>query len=381
MWIDKTSYQVQDAVVYFPVVQVIRQVHHEAASFVEIDNASHQPLEKARALDCGATMSIISLFMEPNLESGLNHETGHSPRPPNLLPQHEINGLRAFFCISLAPLPTETTWRGDTHQQGAHDYVLNLGVVSPDYVVGIPDKMGLQGGAQGAVRITLDEHADCQDRLCGLDVDQIHAQVLGAVGEGEKRGPEERIDVVLCECQVDAGVYGEQVIAEGGEMSQRILVAQLEHGPGNFERGGRVVVRQGRLYRCRLVRIGLAGGGGGRDRDDASLLQDPSGLVQGVDEGDGVGAARRIGAGRLAPAASQRGSEVGRRAAEALGGGLDVVADLSHAGEELAEVLLSGAGQVCRRAVLPGCRICAPGGCRTLSAIPSLGICSWIWGM
>lgn len=49
-------------------------------------------------------------------------------------------------------------------------------------------------------------------------------------------------------------------------------------------------------------------------------------------------------------------------APEAFGRGLDVVAYLSHAGEELAEVLLSGTRQVGRRAVLPGSRICAPGG-------------------
>ena len=48
-------------------------------------------------------------------------------------------------------------------------------------------------------------------------------------------------------------------------------------------------------------------------------------------------------------------------ASEALGGRLDVVAYLPHTGEELAEVLLSGA-QVGCRAVLPGCRICAPEG-------------------
>lgn len=95
------------------------------------------------------------------------------------------------------------------------------------------------------------------------------------------------------------------MIAKGGKVSQRILVAQLEHGPGNFEGGGRVLVWQGGLCWDGLVRVGLAGGGR-RDRDDTPLLQDPSGLVQGVDEADGFGAARRVGAGRLAPAAPER---------------------------------------------------------------------------
>lgn len=47
-------------------------------------------------------------------------------------------------------------------------------------------------------------------------------------------------------------------------------------------------------------------------------------------------------------------------ASEASGRGLDIVAYLSHAGEELAEILLSGARQVGYYAVLPGGHICAP---------------------
>lgn len=66
-------------------------------------------------------------------------------------------------------------------------------------------------------------------------------------------------------------------------------------------------------------------------------------------------------------------------ASEASGGGLDVVAYLSHAGEELAEILLSGARQVGYYAVLPGCRICAPERMPHIVSDPEPS-CSWLKG-
>lgn len=153
------------------------------------------------------------------------------------------------------------------HQQSTHDDVLDLGLVTPHDGVGAPDEVRLQGGAQRACGIAPDEHADGQDRLGGLNVNQVDAQVLDAVGEREQRCPEERVDILLGNGQVDTRVYGEEQVSEGGKVGQCVLVAQLEQRAGNLERGRRVLVRQASLFRRRLDRVGL-----GRGCDDAPLL-------------------------------------------------------------------------------------------------------------